>query len=75
MKKESFNLDQLPGPLQDLLKQIDAKTVENIKSSIEQGQLEELLSGTLNLVKQHLKPEEQAALATLLQSLLNRSKS
>lgn len=71
MEGKSLDLSTLLGSLQNLLNQIDMQTLESIKAANDKAQLQNLLSDTLNTATKTLNPEEQKAVATYLQSLLN----
>lgn len=71
MDNNSLDLNNLLGPLQELMKQLEGKNLQELEASIDQEQLQKFLAGTVGIVQDNLKPEEQKALAELMKNVLN----
>ncbi|MDA8096392.1 MAG: hypothetical protein RDV00_10675 [Clostridia bacterium] len=72
MGKDSLDLNSLLGLVQGFVNQPYSGSSEGTQLIPDETQIQEFLSGAFGIAKEHLDPEQQEAVAKLLESLLQQ---
>lgn len=70
MEKPTFDFNALPEPFKNVFQNIDMSTLEQLRNSLDPATLTALLSSSLGLLQNTLKPEDAQALNNLMGTVM-----